>query len=73
MRWPWQKKPQRIDPTTQALIDEFRGGLDEIRTVAGDLRQTNRDLRLQMGEEQVTSGRSREKRPRPRDGSGSGD
>ena len=63
MRWPWQPKKQEIDPTTKALIEEFHKGLDEIRVVAGDLRSTAQDLRVQLGEEQVSSGRSGERRP----------
>lgn len=51
MRWPWQKKNVEISKELREQLDEFHSGLDEMRHIAGDLRQTNRDLRLQLGED----------------------
>jgi len=51
MRWPWQKNKAEISPELQKQLDEFHAGLDELKNVAGDLRQTSRDLRQQLGED----------------------
>lgn len=53
MRWPWQKKTVIISEDLQKQLDNFAEGLDQLRNVAGDLRQTNIDMRVQLGEDVI--------------------
>jgi hypothetical protein len=48
----FRKKRAVMDPEIRDAIDSFHAGLDELRVVTGDLRQTARDLRVQQGRHQ---------------------